>query len=245
MLVKCRSKAEIKCKIIWDLLNQASKADKTSDSLLCVIAPLSWSQNIREPERKQTAPNFLFHWPSTYCSRHGSCVRVRICVQLHYVYVCGCGFVSSGHVSWDPWWWIRAGTNVLVHLWNENQGRGGQTEKVPITLSSGLLQTNLTLYDGLMVHTHTLRHTYILTLPHAFSLPFFFMLETFVQNRPDSHTIRRVACSARHVWPHCQKKEDMDEMSTHKKEKSSTGNTSGERFSKCNKEALQYNNSII
>lgn len=146
--------------------------------------------------------------------------------------------VHSRHVSRDPWWWIRAGTNVLVHLWNENQGRRDRQRRAPSNWNQASCRHKLTLY-GLMVHTHT----HIITPPTA-SFLFSFLLETSAQNRPDSRTIVKATGSARHVWPRTSPKKDA--MNTHtKKEKSSTAHTSGERFPKFNKEVLQYSYSII
>lgn len=136
---------------------------------------------------------FLFQLPANP-SRHG----------LVCVYVWGCVHVSVGvhsrRVSRDPWWWIRAGTNLLVHLWNENQGRRGQAEEGPITLASGSY-TDRSWHFMVWQHTHTHRDTYTRSTPPAFSLSFCFFLDTSAQNRPDSHTNPRVACLAGHVWP--------------------------------------------
>lgn len=155
---------------------------------VCLIPFLSWSQHSSVQEHF-----FLFQLPANP-SRHG----------LVYVYVWGCVHVSVGvhsrRVSRDPWWWIRAGTNLLVHLWNENQGRRGQAEEGPITLASGSY-TDRSWHFMVWQHTHTHRDTYTRSTPPAFSLSFCFFLDTSAQNRPDSHTNPRVACLAGHVWP--------------------------------------------
>lgn len=49
-------------------------------------------------------------------------------------------------LSRDPWWWIRAGTNVLVHLWNEKQAQRG-----PHHTQTGFQQKQVTL-DGSTTH---------------------------------------------------------------------------------------------
>lgn len=129
---------------------------------------------------------------------------------------------------------------MLFHLWNENQSRGDRQRRAPSPSHQASYRHNLTLYDGLMIHTHTYYHS-----NPTFSLHVSFFFVTSAQNRPDSHTFLRLPCSARHVWPHCQKKRPWLRWTHTKNRKSSTSNTSGERFSKCNKEALQYNSSII
>lgn len=104
--------------------------------------------------------------------------RVSINPKWHspvYVYRRGRGHVSvrvySLHVSWGPCWWIRAGTNLLVHLWNENQGRGDRQSRAPSHSHQASYRHNLTLY-GLTFHTHAHKHSYTHSTPCDLSLSF-------------------------------------------------------------------------
>lgn len=119
------------------------------------------------------------------------------------VHACMSVGVHRGHVRWDAWWWIRAGTNVLVHLWNENQGKGDRRRRAPSHSHQASCRHNLTLFDDLMANTQTKAYFFAL---YIFPLSFFLPLRKPAQNRSDRRTIHRLAWSARHVWPHCQKR---------------------------------------
>lgn len=154
------------------MLNPASKADKhLIHQCVCVCLLFSLDLNSERAQIPLLCKSiFLFRWPSTNPSWQGPRVCVHLCSAMFtYVSV----RVHSLHVSWDPWWWIRAGTNALVHLWNENQGRGDRQRRAASHSHQASCRHNLTLYDGLMVHTHT--HTLILYPPYSlFPFPFFF-----------------------------------------------------------------------
>lgn len=131
------------------------------------------------------------------------------------VHACMSVGVHRGHVRWDAWWWIRAGTNVLVHLWNENQGKGDRRRRAPSHSHQASCRHNLTLFDDLMANTQTKAYFFAL---YIFPLSFFLPLRKPAQNRSDRRTIHRLAWSARHVWPHCQKRRPwMRWADTHKK----------------------------
>lgn len=132
--------------------------------------------------------------PTLTCSVHGG-------VHAH---ACSCVFPPTLHVGRDPWWWIRAGTNLLVHLWNKNQGRRNR-QRAPSHSHQASYGHNLTLY-AFTVHTHTHTahahmHAHNLALPPVFSI--FFSRQRAAQNRPDCRTNLRVTRRARHVWSHC------------------------------------------
>lgn len=195
--VKCISWAELKCKTIWEVLNSTFKA-YPHEIHQCVCASVCGIHLLSSSLPCKWI--VLFHWPSTRPSSH----RLGVCVRLSSRR-CGCTHVPVSvyfwHASRDPWWWIRAGTNVLVHLWNENQGERVEAEEGCIKLKA---YRNKLTPDGSMTHTHTLY------APNSI----YFFSETSAQNRPDSPPIQRDACGARHVWPHHRKKKAMNEVNT-------------------------------
>lgn len=93
-------------------------------------------------------------WPLT-CS----CACARLSVAACYPPS------APPHVGRDPRWWIRAGTNLLVHLWNKNQGEKEQAEG-PHHTRIRLPPDTTWHFTPLMTHTHAHTHTYV----HVFSL---------------------------------------------------------------------------
>ena len=169
-------------------------------------------------------------------------VCVCVCV-VTWAGPCTCGSVSvcSVRMSWDPWWWIRAVTNVLVHLWNEKQGRRGQTEEGPVTLASGLRQTQPTLWPYTHTYTHT--HTHKLYPPPPL-LPSFLSLSKALHKTELTAALFWETLVVRDTYDHGVKnrRPRMRWKRTKKKEKSGTANTSGEMTKQ---HCQQYTNSVI
>lgn len=96
-------------------------------------------------------------WPLT-CS----CACARLSVAACYPPS------APPHVGRDPRWWIRAGTNLLVHLWNKNQGEKEQAEG-PHHTRIRLPPDTTWHFTPSMTHTHA--HTDTRTYTYSHSTP--------------------------------------------------------------------------
>lgn len=147
-------------------------------------------------------------------------VGARTSLLAHWLYIWA-GFHSDG-LGLDR---MRPSTCEM-----RTRGEGDRQRRAP---SRSHQASHRQTWHFMMVWWCT--HIKIPSLTHA--LPFFLF-------EPDSHTIRRVTCSARHVWPHHQENEATMRWACMAK-KNIARPTPVERFSNCNKEAVQYNNSIV
>lgn len=117
---------------------------------------------------------WIFSFPAIifYPSWHGALACGPLCLSVFtYVGVFG---VSSRQERWETRRCISSGTNVPVHLWNEEaetrERAQGETPAPPITLATGFQQTHLNTFWWSDGKSSTYRLIYT---PHTFFFMFF------------------------------------------------------------------------